>query len=157
MASVKPFTASAELSANIQRVLVDLIDLSTVGKQAHWNILGENFRDLHLNLDEMVEIAREASDNFAERMRELYATPDGRTATVAKESSLPEFPEGEISTHDAIDAIVDSIYATTNTMREVHDQVDAEDPTTSDILHNYIEKLEQQAWFIGADNRKPKN
>lgn len=157
MATVKPFKASKELSDNLQKVVVDLIDLSNVGKQAHWNILGANFRDLHLNLDEMVDIAREGADNFAERMRELYATPDGRTATVAKESSLPGFPEGEISTHDAIDGIVDSIYATTHTMREVHDQVDAEDPTSSDILHNFIEKLEQQAWFIGADNRTPKN
>ncbi len=33
----------------------------------------DNFRDLHLQLDEIVHIAREASDTIAERMRALNA------------------------------------------------------------------------------------
>ena len=55
------FTASPALRNNFQRVLVDLIALELVGKQAHWNIVGPNFRDLHLNLDEVVGIARTGS------------------------------------------------------------------------------------------------
>ncbi|MYM19924.1 DNA starvation/stationary phase protection protein [Brevibacterium sp. 5221] len=155
MADNAPFKASHELAENLQSVVTDLIDLSLVGKQAHWNILGTNFRDLHLNLDEVIDIAREGADDFAERMRALYAVPDGRAVVVAKESSLPAFPEGEISTHDAVDRITDAIYAATGTMRKIHDAVDAADPTTADILHEYTQKLEQQAWFISAENRKP--
>ena len=67
--SVNAFQASSELAANLQAVLVDLIALDLVGKQAHWNIVGPNFRDLHLNLDELVHVAREGSDDIAERMR----------------------------------------------------------------------------------------
>jgi len=37
----------------------------------------------------------------------------------------------------------------------VHDQVDEEDPTTADILHGFIEKIEQYAWMVSAENRKP--
>ena len=51
------FTASAELAADLQRALVDITALSLVGKQVHWNVVGPNFRDLHLNLDEVVDIA----------------------------------------------------------------------------------------------------
>ena len=54
------FTASAALSDNLQRVLTDLIALELVGKQIHWNVVGPNFRDIHLNLDDVVDIAREA-------------------------------------------------------------------------------------------------
>ncbi|HET6736773.1 ferritin-like domain-containing protein, partial [Mycobacterium sp.] len=57
---VQGFAASSELSANLQRVLVDLIELHLQGKQAHWNVVGTNFRDLHLQLDELVDFAREA-------------------------------------------------------------------------------------------------
>ena len=78
--------ASDKLAANMQKVLVDLIDLHLQGKQAHWNILGTNFRDLHLQLDEIVDAAREFADDTAERMRALYAVPDGRSATVAATS-----------------------------------------------------------------------
>ena len=145
------FKASKTLSANLQKVLVDFIALELVGKHAHWNIVGPNFRDLHLNLDEVVGIA----DEVAERMRALHASPDGRPAVVAASTTLPESPQGEVLTHDAIKVITASIEAVTGTMREVHDQIDEEDPTSADILHGFIQQLEQQAWFISAETRTP--
>ena len=149
------FVASAKLRESLPQVLVDFVDLSLVGKQAHWNIVGPNFRDLHLNLDEIVNIARAGTDDFAERMRAIHSAPDGRTKEVASRSSLPEFAAGEISTHDAIRLMVQSIEATVATMRRVHDDVDSEDPTSADLLHGYISQLEQQAWFLSAELRTP--
>ena len=35
--------------------MVDLIELYLQGKQAHWNLVGTNFRDLHLQLDEIID------------------------------------------------------------------------------------------------------
>ena len=90
------FTASKALSDNLQRVLVDLIELASQGKQAHWNVIGTNFRDTHLQLDEVIDAAREFSDTIAERMRALHALPDGRSDTVSETTTLPEFPQGEI-------------------------------------------------------------
>lgn len=150
------FLASDALAKNLQRVLADVTALSLVGKQAHWNIVGPNFRDLHLNLDEVVDIAREASDDVAERMRALHATPDGRPAVVAEQSSLPDFPAGEVLTTDAIDLMTRAVETTVATMRDVHDEVDEADATSADILHGIIEKLEQQAWFLSAENRTPR-
>ena len=120
------------------------------------NIVGPNFRDLHLNLDEVVAIARASADDVAERMRALHAAPDARPAVVAEQSTLPELPQGEVLTHDAIDLITASVEATVGTMRSVHDEVDEADPTSADILHGIIEKLEQQAWFLSAETRTPK-
>ena len=88
----KGFTASPTLAANLQAVLVDLLELSLQGKQAHWNVVGRNFRDTHRQLDEIIEDARTFSDTIAERMRALHAVPDGRSATIAKTTTLPEFP-----------------------------------------------------------------
>jgi starvation-inducible DNA-binding protein len=76
-----------------------------------------------------------------------------RWRTVAEKSSLPEFPTGELNTADAVDLITASLYAVTGTARRIHDDVDAEDPTTADILHAIIERLEQLAWMIDAENR----
>ncbi|WP_037141814.1 Dps family protein [Rhodococcoides fascians] len=147
--------ASPALAASLQAVLSDLIDLHLQGKQAHWNILGTNFRDLHLQLDEIVDAAREFADETAERMRALYAVPDGRSSTVASTSHLDQFPEGEIVTHDAIGQITLRLHQTIDTMRSVHDDVDQEDPTTADLLHGFIARLEQLAWMISAENRTP--
>lgn len=147
------FAASKELADSMQKVLVDLIELHVQGKQAHWNVVGKNFRDLHLQLDEVVEAAREFSDEVAERMRALHATPDGRSDSVAATTTLPAFPSGEVDTAKTIDLITVRIEAVVGTMRDVHDQVDEEDPTSADILHAIIAKLEQYAWMISAENR----
>lgn len=151
----KGFTASSTLAANLQAVLVDLIELSLQGKQAHWNVVGRNFRDTHRQLDEIIEDARTFSDTIAERMRALHAVPDGRSATIAKTTTLPEFPTGEVSTTETIDLVTERLEATVATLRGVHDDVDEEDPTSADLLHAVIERLEQFAWMVSAENRSP--
>src|ERR1700734_3409086 len=151
---VRQFDAPPGLPENLQRVLVDLIELHLQGKQAHWNVVGTNFRDLHLQLDELVDFAREASDIIAERMRALDAVPDGRSDTIVATTSLPRFPANEQNTTDVVGRITTRIYATVNTIRTVHDAVDSDDPATADILHTQIDALEKLAWLIKSENRK---
>jgi starvation-inducible DNA-binding protein len=151
---IRNFQASTQLSDNLQRVLVDLIELHLQGKQAHWNVVGTNFRDLHLQLDELVDFAREASDTVAERMRALDVIPDGRSDTVAASTSLPALPAYEHGSAEVVDLITARTYAAVGTLRGVHDDVDAEDPSTADILHQLIDGLEKLAWLIKSENRK---
>ncbi|MEC9325158.1 MAG: DNA starvation/stationary phase protection protein [Actinomycetota bacterium] len=153
-AEISGFHASPALAESLQRELVDHIELHLQGKQAHWNVVGTNFRDLHLQLDEVVDFAREASDTVAERLRALDAVPDGRSDTVASTTSLPDFPAYEHSTGEVVDLITARVYAAVDTIRSVHDTVDAEDPSTADILHQLIDGLEKQAWLLKSENRK---
>jgi starvation-inducible DNA-binding protein len=149
----KGFQASEALGKNMQKVLVDLIELSLQGKQAHWNVIGSNFRDTHLQLDEIIDAAREFSDTVAERMRSLHALPDGRSDLVAETTTLPEFPQGEVDTTRVVDLITERLDAVAGTCRAVHDEVDAEDPTSADILHGVLERIEQLSWMVSAENR----
>jgi starvation-inducible DNA-binding protein len=151
----KGFVASTELDEALQACLVDLLELQMQGKQAHWNVVGRNFRDTHRILDEIIEAAREFSDTVAERMRALHAVPDGRSDTVAATTTLPEYPQGEVDTSETVDLITVRLEGTVSTIRGVHDDVDEEDPTSADILHVIIEKLEQFAWMVSAENRSP--
>jgi starvation-inducible DNA-binding protein len=151
---VHPFQAPDGLAQNLQQVLVDLIELHLQGKQAHWNLVGSNFRDLHLQLDEIVDVAREAADTIAERIRAVDAVPDGRTDTVAATTSVPAAPSGLVGTTDTVDIITDRIYATVATLRAVHDEVDAADPSSADLLHAIITELEKQAWMLKSENGK---
>lgn len=143
--------ASPTLASNLQKVLTDLIELHLQGKQAHWNIVGTNFRDLHLQLDEVITNVRLFADETAERMRALHALPDGRSATVSAQTRLGQFPDGIISTKDAVKLITARLERTVKTMREVHDEVDEEDPTSADLLHAGISRLEQLTWMVNAE------
>ncbi|MDT7748980.1 MAG: starvation-inducible DNA-binding protein [Pseudonocardiales bacterium] len=146
------FVATPSLSSNLQLVLADLVELHLQGKQAHWNIVGSNFRDLHLLLDEIVSSARDASDTIAERMRALHAIPDGRSETVTATTSLPSLPSGEINTREAVELMAARLTAVATRARSVHDAVDEQDPTSADLLHEVIETSEKFAWLMGAEN-----
>lgn len=145
------FIASAELASNLQSILVDLIELHVQGKQAHWNVVGTNFRDLHLQLDELIAFARESSDDIAERMRALGVAPDGRTDTVAASTTLPAYPAAPQQTRDTAQLITGRIAAAAYTIRTVHDAVDKADPFTADILHAITDGLEKHAWMFDAE------
>ncbi len=149
------FVASPKLIEHLQEVLVDLIELAIQSKQAHWSVVGHNFRDLHLQLDEIIEAARTFSDEVAERLRALHGVPDGRSATVSATTTLPPYPQGEIDTAAAVDLVTARLEAAIATARGVHDEVDEEDPTSADLLHDIIARLEQFAWMVSAENRTP--
>src|SRR6185312_2304703 len=59
--------AREEAGHLLQLTTVELIALSLMGKQLHWNITGHGFREAHLHLDEVVDELRELSDVVAER------------------------------------------------------------------------------------------
>jgi len=140
------------MTSNFQEILVKLIALHFQAKQAHWNIIGRNFRDLNLQLDEIVDDAREASDTIAERMRALHATPDGRPETVVTASRLAVFPAGEQPSKNVVDLVTERLYTATRSLRYVHDEVDAEDSSTANLLHTVINQLEKQAWILSVEN-----
>src|SRR6201997_2845623 len=100
---VRVFDAPDSLAQDLQKVLVDLIELHLQGKQAHWNVVGTNFRDLHRQLDDIVDSAREASDTIAERMRALDAVPDDRSDTVVATTTVPAIPPGLLSVTEVVD------------------------------------------------------
>ncbi|MEU0837648.1 DNA starvation/stationary phase protection protein [Streptomyces sp. NPDC005969] len=147
------FTASPQLTRALQQIVVDLVELHLQGKQAHWNVVGHNFRDLHLQLDQIVDDARESADIVAERMCALATLPDGRSNTVAASTTLPAFPEGELSVSAVVDLVTARLRSTVDTVRTHHDQVDSEDPSTADLLHAIIDSLEKHAWMVSAENR----
>ncbi|WP_159808773.1 Dps family protein [Cellulomonas citrea] len=147
--------ASERLAHHLQAVLVDLVELANQGKQAHWNVVGPSFRDTHLHLDAIVEAAREHADVFAERLRALHALPDGRSTTVVASTTLPQYPDGEVSSAKTVDLVTTRIDATVATLRTVHDEVDEDDPTSADLVHAAIADLEKLSWMLAAELRTP--
>ena len=85
------------------------------------------------------------------------AVPDGRTGTVAKTTTLDDFPEGEVSVERAVAVISERILGVVNLIRAVHDDVDDQDPTSADILHTILEGLEKQRWMFTAQLRHVAN
>ncbi|MFD3850415.1 Dps family protein [Streptomyces microflavus] len=140
------------VGAALQGALVDLVDLSLVAKQIHWNVVGPRFRSVHLQLDDVVVTARQHSDTVAERASAIGVNPDGRSATVAKETAIQSVPDGWIKDTDAVKALVDALGVVIGRMRERIEVTDAPDPVTQDILISLTADLEKHAWMFQAES-----
>nr|WP_324193418.1 DNA starvation/stationary phase protection protein [Nocardia otitidiscaviarum] len=127
--------------------VVDLIDLTLIAKQAHWNVTGRNFRPLHLALDELVASARTFTDDAAERATAIGVSPDGRARTVAEQAGTTGFPAGWVRDADVIDKITDNLTEVIGRLRQRVDATEKADPVTQDVLIDITARLEQLHWM----------
>ena len=145
-----PAAAQQTVGTVLQDTLADYLDLSLVAKQAHWNVVGQNFRDAHLHLDELVTLARDDADAVAERAATLGVSPDGRAATVAKTSGVEAFEEGWRSVEQVNEAIVAILASLIARLRERIATTGEPDPITQDLLIAQTAKLEEAHWMWQA-------
>ena len=134
----------------LQESLADFVDLSLTAKQWHWNVVGRNFREAHLHLDELVDLARAYTDEVAERAAAIGVSPDGRAETVAKSSGLPTAEESWRDVEDVNNAVVETLARLIERMRERIELTDAPDPITQDMLIAQTAKLEEAHWMWQA-------
>ncbi|MGA7689209.1 MAG: DNA starvation/stationary phase protection protein [Jiangellales bacterium] len=147
-----PLSADATKVAGeaLQATLVDLIDLSLLGKQAHWNVVGPLFKTVHEHLDEVVDTARQYSDEVAERAVALGVNPDGTAGTVANESPLSPLGATWVPTGDAVAAMVAALDTITSRLRERIAVLDEVDLVSQDLIIEVTDAIEAHRWMFAA-------
>ncbi|UUU29174.1 DNA starvation/stationary phase protection protein [Streptomyces sp. CA-210063] len=136
----------------LQESLVDLLGLSLIGKQAHWNIVGPRFRSIHLQLDEVVSTARAFADQVAERAAALGVAPDGRPETVAARFDLQGPKDGWLRDTEVVRMLVEALETAIGRLRERIDATEGADKVTQDLLISLTYELEKQRWMFDAEN-----
>ncbi|HEX7307296.1 DNA starvation/stationary phase protection protein [Lentzea sp.] len=145
-----PDDARDAVGAVLQATLVDLVDLSLIGKQAHWNVIGKNFRSVHLQLDELVVLARNAADQVAERAAALGVTPNGTAKTIADSSGVQEIETGWLKEEQVVSSITASLGSLIARMRTRIEETDKHDLVSQDLLIGITQELEQAHWMWQA-------
>jgi starvation-inducible DNA-binding protein len=142
--------AREETGRELQATLVELVDLSLIGKQLHWNICGRPFKPLHEHLDELVDSWRDLSDTVAERAVALGIAPDGQAATVTAMSGIAAVAQGSFDTDTALRELAERVADVTERIRERMDRLGAIDLASQDVLIEVVRELEKQLWMLRA-------
>jgi len=138
----------SETGRELQATLVELVDLSLIGKQLHWNIAGRPFKPLHEHLDELIDSWRELSDTVAERAVAIGVAPDGRAATVEAESGIDPIPAGGLDTDTALRELVARLADVSERIRGRMDRLGELDLASQDVLVEVVRELEKQLWML---------
>ena len=131
--------------------LADAIDLQTQTKQAHWNVKGPDFIALHELFDKVNGDVEDYVDLLAERAVQLGGAVEGTARSVAKRTTLPEYPVKGGGGRQHVDALSSALAAFGKLMRgaiEESNRVDDED--TNDIFIEISRGVDKWLWMVEA-------
>ena len=134
----------------LQATLQELVDLSLIGKQLHWTVVGPLFRPLHLFLDELVDSWRELSDTVAERAVALGFVPDGQARAVAAGSQLAAVAPTALEDHVVVRELTHRIAEVSEQVRDRMNRLGDADLASQDVLIEVVRELEKQQWMLRA-------
>lgn len=135
----------------LQRQLVDLINLQLQAKQAHWNVKGPQFYQLHELFDSVASAVTSLVDETAERAVALGGLVNGTVEGVSKQSKLKAYPVDIVDGAAHVDALSSAIAEVAKSTRAAIDEAESlEDAGTADLFTAASRELDKQLWFVEA-------
>lgn len=146
-----PHEQRQALVAALNQMLAETIDLHGQTKQAHWNVRGPNFMQMHEMYDRIAGMIQPHVDEIAERVTALGGAAEGAAAHVVNRSRLDAWPEGvrdEGALLEAITARYDSYAA--HLRDAIAEASDLGDPATEDLCTGILRDTETALYFLAA-------
>ncbi|HEY8447677.1 MAG TPA: DNA starvation/stationary phase protection protein Dps [Thermomicrobiales bacterium] len=158
-ATTRKFRTANDLPAKTREAMIELcnqqladsLDLYSQLKQAHWNVKGKDFFQLHELFDELAAHALEWVDLIAERATALGGEARGTVRMSAANSRLPEYPSDVTEGMEHVKALVERManYAA-STRAAIDTASEAGDQSTSDMFTEVSRQADKDLWFLEA-------
>jgi len=146
-----PESARDKICVLLNEQLTDSFDLYSHVKQAHWNVKGQEFYQLHKLFDELAGELVEHLDVIAERVTALGGTVLGTVRMAARASRLPEYTADIVDGMTSVKALAIRYASLCETTRLGIDRAEQErDMATVDLLSDVSRDLDKALWFLEA-------
>ena len=144
-----PANTRTALGMILNERLADFLDLERQAKQAHWNVKGPRFMQLHELFDATAALAVGWSDDIAERAVQLGCVAEGTIQAVAERSELPKAPLNVSSADEWVHVVAEALAFCANAARaDIAEAEAAEEAVTTDFLTRSSVEAYMQLWFV---------
>jgi starvation-inducible DNA-binding protein len=137
------------LVTDLNQGVAILTDLAIGYKQAHWNLTGRDFLQLHALTDRLATEAHDHTDTLAERALALGGAVDGTLQAAAEQSPLPAISRTERDATRLIEQLLQRLDLGVETLRRSMD-ASAGEPNTQDVYVEILRALEKDRWMLQA-------
>ena len=146
-----PEKKRAELVELLNARLPDALDLRLQAKQAHWNVKGRDFIQLHELFDKVHGIVEDQVDTIAERITALGGVADGRIQTTAKKTQLYEYSLETVTGEEHLKVLAAVLAQFGKAVRkDIAAADELGDADTADVFTEVSREIDKQLWFIEA-------
>ena len=153
-----PLSGDAERRESVtglQQLTVDLLALHNMYKEAHWNLTGPLYLQLHEYYQQQADFYLQQADLFAERVLHLGASVDGRFSTIASTTKLAELPDGYLTDDHSLKLLLDRVTVLQKEIYDLIGETEASDPPTSNKLQDLAYSVDQNLWQLRAHLQRP--
>lgn len=149
-----PKETREKLVETLNARLADALDLKSQAKQAHWNVKGIHFFQLHELFDQVSTEVEGFMDLIAERATTLGGTALGTVRVSAARSTLSEYPLEITDGTDHVDALSNALSDFGRRVREDIDEAsELGDQGTADLFTEVSRGIDKLLWFVEAHNQ----
>ncbi|WP_019509512.1 DNA starvation/stationary phase protection protein Dps [Pleurocapsa sp. PCC 7319] len=135
----------------LNQTLAATLDLKTQAKQAHWNVKGMDFYQLHELFDEIATELEGYVDMVAERVTALGGVAMGTARIAAAESILSEYNLDAVTGEEHVTALADRFGTYAKHVREAIDTTEElGDADTADLYTEISRTIDMRLWFLEA-------
>lgn len=146
-----PTESRVQLIEVLNQQLADTFDLYSQAKQAHWNVKGPDFFQLHELYDELAEMLLTHLDAIAERVTALGGTALGTVRMAANASRLDEFSDEPIGSMESVRMLAAHYADLAESTRKAIDKAEElKDMDTNDLFIDVSRDLDKSLWFLEA-------
>ena len=146
-----PESSRLQLIELLNARLADALDLYTQLKQAHWNVKGSNFIELHQLYDAVAAQLLEHLDAIAERATALGGLALGTARIAAQASGLDEYPLDAVAGPDTLRVISDRLSTVGSSIRaSIDTALELGDQGTADLFIEISRTIDKQLWLAEA-------
>lgn len=137
------------VAEKLQVVLADEQVLYTKTRNYHWNVVGDNFSEMHLFFEKQYDELAEIVDEVAERIRMLGHYSTGRLVDFLKLTNLLE-PEYTNVQSEQIKNLLDDHETIIRHLRELITEFadKQKDLGSSDFVTGLLRQHEKMAWML---------
>jgi len=146
-----PQTTRETIITLLNQHLADTFDLYSQTKQAHWNVKGMHFIQLHELFDALAGSVLGYVDEIAERATALGGYAKGTARMAAHNSRLSDFPETVVEGKEVV-AVLAERYAqlAAFTREAIETALKYDDQDTADLMIEMSRGLDKHLWFLEA-------
>jgi len=120
----------------------------------HWNVLGKNFFDLHIQFEDMYNDAKIKIDEIAERIITLNYHPLSKLSDYLETAEIKESDPLKTDSEMVNMLLEDQLIIIAQFRKVIKKANDAEDEGTIDLIGAFLREMEKSHWMLNAWKKK---
>ena len=135
----------------MNQYIANLAVLNVKFHNLHWNVVGENFEQVHVYLEKLYDDFFLKFDEVAERVKMMGEFPKASFKSYVEISTIEELKDKDVTVHDALTIAQQELVNLKSLALTIRKEADNNDDfVTVSLMEDHVAIYDKEIWFISS-------